>query len=138
MTQDTPDDRGLPFFEGGVAAGFPAPTADENTRVLDLNSLCVRHPAATYYVRARGESMTGAGIDDGDVLVVDRSARVRNGDIIIASIAGEFTVKRLEQSTGRVRLLPENPAFPPIEITPELGAEFFGVVTWIVKNARRP
>ena len=136
MPPEQPQGNSLPFFPDGVAAGFPAPSSDDSNEVLDLNSLCVRHPAATYYIRARGESMIGAGINDGDVLVVDRSVRVRNGDIIIASVAGEFTVKRLEQTAGRVRLLPANPAFPPIEITPELGAEFFGVVTWIVKRAR--
>jgi len=81
--------------------------------------------------------MTGAGIDDGDILVVDRSATVRNGDIIIAAIGGEFTVKRLDKKPGGVRLLPENPAYPPIAITPELGAEFFGVVTWVVKPTRK-
>ena len=122
MAEETP---GVPFFAEGVAAGFPSPATGELNGTLDLNQLCVRHPAATYFVRARGDSMTGAGIDDGDVLVVDRSATVTNGAIIIASIHGEFTVKRLDKQGTKVRLLPENPAYMPIEITPSCGAEFF-------------
>ncbi len=125
------------FFAEGVAAGFPSPAAGENSEQLDLNRLCVRHPSATYFVRARGESMMGAGIADGDILVVDRSERARNGDIIIASLSGEFTVKRLEMHEGRVRLLPENPAYAPITLTPGMDAEFFGVVTSVVKLLRR-
>ncbi len=82
--------------------------------------------------------MVGAGIADGDILVVDRSERARNGDIIIASIGGEFTVKRLEMQNDRVRLLPENPAYTPITLSPETDAEFFGVVTSVVKLLRQP
>ncbi len=138
MTHPTPGEPDTtPFFAEGVAAGFPSPATGEGSEALDLNKLCIRHPQATYFVRARGESMVGAGIGDGDILVVDRSERARNGDIIIASIGGEFTVKRLEMQGGRVRLLPENPAYAPISITPETGAEFFGVVTSVVKNLRR-
>ncbi len=125
-----------PLFAEGVAAGFPSPAAGENSEELDLNRLCVRHPAATYFVRARGESMVGAGIADGDILVVDRSERARDGDIIIAAIDGEFTVKRLEKRGENVRLLPENPSFTPIEIAPGMDAEFFGVVTSVVKVLR--
>ncbi len=126
-----------PLFSEGVAAGFPSPAAGENSGELDLNRLCIRHPSATYFVRARGESMLGAGIADGDILVVDRSERARSGDIIIAAINGEFTVKRLEMNGEHVRLLPENPAFSPIAITPGMEAEFFGVVTSVVKLLRR-
>lgn len=124
----------IPYFAEGVAAGFPSPAVGELNDTLDLNRLCVRHPAATYFVRARGDSMTGAGIDDGDILVVDRSATVTNGAIIIAALNGEFTVKRLEMRKKKVRLLPENPAYLPIEITPASGAEFFGVVTFVIKK----
>ena len=130
------DDPKIPFFAEGVAAGFPSPAVGELNGTLDLNQLCVRHPAATYFVRARGDSMTGAGIDDGDILVVDRSITVTNGAIIIAALDGEFTVKRLELNEKKVRLLPENPAYTPIEITPGSGAEFFGIVTFVIKNLR--
>lgn len=136
-TSSPGDGEGLPLFTDGVAAGFPSPAEGDIHTTLSLDDLCIRHPSATYFVRARGESMIGAGIDDGDILVVDRSATVRNGDIIIASIGGEFTVKRLDKTPGGIRLLPENPAYPPVSITPELCAEFFGVVTWVVKPTRK-
>lgn len=126
-----------PFFSQSVAAGFPSPASDERGEALNLHELCVPHPASTYFVRARGESMVQAGISDGDILVVDRSLRAVDGDIIIASIGGDFTVKRLSLRPGGVRLLPANPSFSPIEITPETGAEFFGVVTWVVKKLHR-
>ena len=126
----------IPFFEESVNAGFPSPAIGDIQGTLDLNSLCIRHPAATYYIRARGESMTGAGIDDGDILVVDRALSPVNGDIIIAALDGEFTVKRLELIDKNVRLLPENPAFSPIRLTPSTQAEFFGVVTWVLKQTK--
>lgn len=124
----------LPFFSEGVAAGFPSPATGDMQGTLDLNALCIRHPAATYYIRARGESMIGAGIEDGDILMVDRALRPSNGDIIIAALDGEFTVKRLELKDKSVRLLPENPNFSPINITAQSNAEFFGVVTWVLKQ----
>ena len=132
--QDTPQPGGIPLFAEGVAAGFPSPALGDVHGTLDLNELCISHPAATYFVRARGESMIGAGISDGDILVVDRSIPARSGHIIIAAVDGQFTVKRCEKSPSGIRLLPENPAFHPISITPNSGAEFFGVVTFIIKK----
>ncbi len=134
MNDDSPSSAGIPLFAEGVAAGFPSPAMGDLNGTLDLNRLCISHPAATYFVRARGDSMVGAGIDDGDILVVDRSLTPTNRRIIIASVNGEFTVKRFEKTATRMRLLPENPAYQPITITPELGAEFFGVVTFIIKR----
>ncbi len=126
----------IPFFAESVQAGFPSPAAGDLSGHLDLTELCVKHPQATYFLRARGESMIGAGIADGDVLVVDRALQARNGDIVIASVHGEFTVKRLEMSEHRVRLLPENPLFQAIEIDANSDAEFFGVVSSVVKMLR--
>ena len=134
MGTDESRSNGAPLFAEGVAAGFPSPAMGDLNGTLDLNRLCISHPAATYFVRARGDSMVGAGIDDGDILVVDRSLTPANRHIIIASVNGEFTVKRFEKTATRMRLLPENPAYRPITITPELGAEFFGVVTFIIKK----
>lgn len=130
------DDR-IPLFAESVAAGFPSPARGDIDSTLSLDELCVRHPAATYFIRARGESMLGAGIGDGDVLVVDRSLPAHDGDIIIAAVDGAFTVKRLEKRGKAVRLLPENPAFSPITLTPGMQAEFFGVVTYVVKQVKR-
>ena len=135
MNGDDSSHAEIPLFAEGVAAGFPSPAMGDLNGTLDLNRLCISHPAATYFVRARGDSMIGAGIDDGDILVVDRSITPTNRRIIIASVNGEFTVKRFEKTSTRMRLLPENPAYKPITITPELGAEFFGVVTFIIKRA---
>lgn len=127
----------LPYFEEGVMAGFPSPVMGELNGTLNLNSLCIQHPATTYYVRARGDSMIGAGICDGDILVVDRSIPPQHGDIIIAAIDGEFTVKRLHRKGGNVFLCPENPAYPSRLLTAEEQSEFFGVVTWILKATYR-
>lgn len=129
-------DAAQPFFEEGVAAGFPSPVIGELSSSLNLNSLCIRHPATTYFVRARGDSMTGAGIDDGDILVVDRGLQPRDGQIVIAAIDGEFTVKRLRIQGQRVILAAENPRFAPRELTQNEVSEFFGVVTWILKATR--
>ncbi|MDO4751417.1 MAG: translesion error-prone DNA polymerase V autoproteolytic subunit [Akkermansia sp.] len=140
MTEESSSARqedALPFFSESVAAGFPSPALGDIQGSLDLNSLCIRHPAATYYVRARGESMLGAGIEDGDILVVDRALSPADGNIIIAAVNGEFTVKRLEIRDGSVRLLPENPAYRPIELCKSDEAEFFGVVTWVIKQLKK-
>ncbi len=133
----SPGESGLPFFTECVAAGFPSPAEGDLRGCLDLNQLCVVNPTATYYVRARGDSMIDAGINDGDILVVDRSLEARNGSIVIAAIGGEFTVKILEKLGRGVRLLPANPAYQPITITPELQAEFFGVVTFVIHRLSR-
>lgn len=126
---DAPDQFPL-FFTHAVAAGFPTPATDDAEGPLDLNRLCIKHPAASYFIRARGDSMIGAGIHDGDILIVDRALQVRNGDIIIASIDGEFTVKRFQRNADSIRLVPENPAYSALEIDREnTSCEFFGVVT---------
>lgn len=121
-----------PLFSNAVAAGVPFQSFDDVDRALDLNELCVRHPAATYFVRAAGDSMTGAGIDDGDVLVVDRSLEALGGDIVVAAVDGAFTVKRLDLSRGRVRLVPENANHAPIELREGETCELFGVVTSVI------
>ena len=124
---------GQPFFEEGVAAGFPTPLMGDTHSMLDLNELCVPRPATTYYVKARGKSMTGAGINDGDILVVDRSLIPSHNDIIIAAIDGEFTVKKLHIQDQLVQLVSAHPDFPPRTLTEVEQSDFFGVVTWIVK-----
>ena len=127
---------GAPLFAESVAAGFPSPAQDDVEQTLDLNALCVKRPAATFFVRVSGESMTGAGIYPGDVLVVDRSLESRHGDIIIAALHGEFTVKELCLKPSP-RLLAHNPAHTHIEL-PEPGAlEVFGVVTGVVRTLQR-
>jgi DNA polymerase V len=111
-----------------VAAGFPSPADDYVERALDLNEHLIRHPAATYFVRASGNSMVNAGIHDGDLLIVDRSIAPADKQIVIAVIAGEFTVKRLCGKGGKIFLCPENDAYPAIEATEESDCRIWGVV----------
>lgn len=126
----------LPLFIERVSAGFPSPAQDYVEQTLDLNELCVKRPAATFFVRVSGDSMTGAGIVADDILVVDRSVRAEHGDIVIASLNGEMTVKTLELKP-RVRLVPHNPAYKPIEIPDGAELDVFGVVVGVVRTMRR-
>ncbi|UCZ55978.1 translesion error-prone DNA polymerase V autoproteolytic subunit [Desulfurispirillum indicum] len=125
----------IPLFVEGVSAGFPSPARDYVDRSLDLNELCIRHPAATYFVRADGDSMIGAGIFSGDILIVDRSLEAADGDIIIACLHGELLVKRLRLQ-GQVRLEAMNPDYPPLELHDESELEVFGVVIHSIRCFR--
>ena len=117
-----------PKLSGSVVAGFPSPAEQYMEPPLDLNELLVKHPAATYFVRVSGDSMTGAGINDGDLLVVDRSLRPADGDIIIACVDGDFTVKVLKMSEG-VRLEPANLNYPALALEKGQELDYFGKVT---------
>jgi len=122
----------LPLFSGKVAAGFPSPADDYIEKNLDLNELLVHKPAATFFVRAQGESMLGAGIHPNDILVVDRSIEAVPGKIVICALNGELTVKRLERDNGQWQLKAENPAYADILIHDELDMVIWGVVTNVI------
>ena len=122
-----------PLFGSYVPAGFPAPAQDYKEESLDLNELCVKHPTATYYVRASGESMLDAGIHNRDILVVDRSLRAVHGNIVVAALNGDFTVKVLCTSPS-LCLEPRNDAFSNIEVGDEDDFEIFGVVTYVIHS----
>jgi DNA polymerase V len=122
----------LPLFLGGVSAGFPSPAEDYTDRKLDLNELLIKNQAATFFVRVDGDSMIGASIHHDDILVVDRSLEAVTGDIVIAILDGELTVKRLVRDAQCARLVAENPDYPFFEITEENGCEIWGVVTSVV------
>jgi DNA polymerase V len=124
----------LPFFGARVPAGFPSPADDYIEGEMDLNELLIHHPAATFFVRAEGDSMEGAGIHSGDILVVDRSLEAGEGDIVIAALDGELTVKRLRRQGERLFLAPENRAWQPIEITPENDFQVWGVVSSVIRQ----
>ncbi len=126
----------IPLFVESVSAGFPSPAADYIEQTLDLNELCIKHPAATYFVRVQGDSMIDAGIQPDDVLVVDRSIQAEHGDIVIAGLYGELTVKELALKP-RVRLLPRNPAYVPMDIPEGVELDVFGVVTNVIRDMRR-
>jgi DNA polymerase V len=124
----------LPLFASKIPAGFPSPADDYIEDMLDLERLLVQHPAATFYLRVSGDSMSGAAIMSGDLLVVDRSIDPAHGRIVVASIDNELTVKRLYRRAGRMALEPENPAYQPIEINDETDLRIWGVVTGVVRQ----
>ena len=110
-------------------AGFPSPAEQYQEPPLDLNELLVRRPAATFFVRVQGDSMAGEGIRDGDLLVVDRSLRPADGDVVIASVDGDFTVKTYRRDKNGIRLEPANPAYPVIRLRHGQELDYFGKVT---------
>jgi DNA polymerase V len=124
----------LPIFSDKVAAGFPSPADDYIDGLLSLDEELIFNKTATYFVRARGLSMIGAGIGDGDMLVVDRSLSPASGDIVIAMVDGEVTVKRFVQNGAVVSLMPANPLFRELEFKDEQILEIWGVVTSMVKK----
>jgi DNA polymerase V len=118
-----------PLFLTPIWAGFPSPAQDFIERELDLNELVIKHPAATFFLRVEGDSMVGAGIHSGDILIADRAIKPRHGHVVVAVIDGEFTVKRLYQKNGEIRLLAENPNYLPLRVSGEMSFEVWGVVT---------
>lgn len=124
----------LPIFLGRLPAGFPSPADDYLEGKLDITKHLVKHPAATFYVRVSGDSMIGAGIHSGDLLVVDRSLEPKNGNVIVAALDGDLTGKRLYQKNGLIRLLPENAQYQPIEIQDGQSFEIWGVVTNVIHS----
>ena len=124
----------LPLAETTIPAGFPSPADDYLESRLDLNKELISNESATFYARVKGDSMTLAGISDGDLLVIDKSKTPVNGYVVVCLIDGEFTVKRLENHGNMYFLMPENPDFKPIEIKPENNATIWGIVTYTIKK----
>ncbi|WP_196806464.1 LexA family protein [Methylobacter luteus] len=122
----------LPLYTDKVAAGFPSPADDYIEKTLDLNELLVKKPAATFFVRAEGESMLGAGIHPNDILVVDRSLEPVAGKVVICALNGALTVKRLKKAAGQWRLAAENPAYVDIVVNEGLELVVWGVVTAVI------
>ncbi|MBV8047468.1 MAG: translesion error-prone DNA polymerase V autoproteolytic subunit [Paludibacterium sp.] len=122
----------LPLFASRVPAGAPVPADDLREADIDLNTLLVRRPEATFMVTVKGESMRDAAILDGDMLLVDRSIEPKNGKIVVAVLNGELTVKRLEKTSAGIRLLPENPDYSPIEVPEDANFFIWGVVTRVI------
>lgn len=114
-------------------AGFPSPAQDLAVNRIDLNDILIQHPEATYFMQVKGNSMTGAGIDDGDRLIVDRAITPRHNHIVIAEIDGEVTVKRLYAKNGLLKLKAENATYPDLVPSPGQQWSVWGVVTYIIK-----
>lgn len=124
----------LPLFSHKVAAGFPSPADDYIEGRLSLDEHLIQHKEATFFVRAKGNSMVGAGIFDGDILVVDKSLTPASGDIVIAVVDGDLTVKRFIKRGGTITLQPENTRFKEIEFKDGQELQVWGVVTSTVKK----
>ena len=129
---ETVTKRKLPLYLSKIRAGFPSPADDYIDRKLDLNEYIVKHPASTFFVKVKGDSMVNAGILSGCILVVDRSLEATNNKIVVAVLDGEFVVKRMKKSRGKVVLFSENPDYQPIEITPDREFSLWGVVTYVI------
>lgn len=136
---DLSKELALTFADGGIRAGFPSPAQDYMGESIDLNRELVRHPATTFYARAVGDSMKGCGIDDGDLLVIDKSIEPRDGDIVVAFIDGDFTLKKvkLEPDGSCLWLMPANEDYPPIKVTEDNHFIVWGVLTYNIKRQLR-
>jgi DNA polymerase V len=134
---DVPSALTRPLVLALVAAGFPSPADDHLDRDLDLHELLIQPPASTFYVRLAGDSMQGAGLYDGDILVVDRSLEPKHTDIVIAVLNGELTVKRLFRQGDLVQLRPANHRYPMITVTPDQELLSWGVVTGSIRQFHR-
>ncbi len=124
----------LPLALSRISAGFPSPADDYVDRGLDLNEHLILHPESTFFLRVRGDSMTGAGIHDGDILIVDRSVQPVSGHVVVAVVSGELMVKRLKFSTAGMALVPEHPDYSPISVTTEMDFEVWGVVRHVIHS----
>ena len=122
----------IPFYNSSIPAGFPSPAEDHIDIPLDLNEHLIRHPAATFYVYAKGNSMQNSGIYDGDLLIVDRAVEPKLKNIVIAVIDGEFTVKRISKIKNKIYLLPDNKEYRPIEIKDSSNFQIWGVVIYTI------
>ena len=125
-----------PMAQDGIHAGFPSPATDYMTQAIDLNKELVKHPAATFYGRVVGDSMIDAGVDEGDILVIDRSLTAKDGDMAVCFVDGEFTLKYLRMKDNELTLVPATPNYPQIHICEGVEFRMWGVVTYIIKKVR--
>jgi DNA polymerase V len=133
-TADTKSELGLPIAEN-IRAGFPSPAEEYIERAFDLNKELIKNPSSTFYGRVRGNSMVDAGINEGDILVIDKSIYPNDGKKAVCYIDGEFTLKTLRVTKDGIYLVPANSEFTPIKITPENEFMVWGIVTYIIHKA---
>lgn len=135
---DTSTSLPLIFADGGIMAGFPSPAQDYISASLDLNTELIRHPASTFYAKVVGDSMCDEGINEDDILIIDRSIEPEHGDLAVCCLDGEFTLKRLCINRGdRIYLMPSNKRYRPIEVTNANDFTVWGVVIFTIKANRR-
>jgi len=133
LIPDTSGELKIAIVEDGISAGFPSPAEDFKETRISLDKTLVKNKEATFYARVEGKSMIGAGLDHGDLLVIDRSLEPKHNKIAVCFIDGEFTVKRLKIEKDTVYLMPENKKYQPIKINPEDNLLIWGVVTYVIK-----
>lgn len=127
----------LPYADEGIRAGFPSPAQDFMEQAIDLNKELIRHPASTFYGRVVGDSMRDENIEEGDILVIDKSLELIDDDLAVCFIDGEFTVKRVRLETNAAWLVPSNPNYPLIKVTENNNFIVWGIVTYTIKKNRR-
>lgn len=118
----------------GISAGFPSPAADFTDTAIDLNKHLIKHPSATYFGRVKGDSMKGKNIDDGDLIIIDKSIEAKDGKIAVCFIDGEFTLKQLKIDKSGIWLMPANDKYKPILCTNDSNLQIWGVVTYVIKK----
>lgn len=134
LSAETDSELNLDFADAGIHAGFPSPAQDYMETGLDLNKALIRHKASTFYGRVVGDSMHDAGIDEGDIIVIDKSLDAHNGDLVVCYVDGEFAIKYLRMEDGKLKLYPANNKYAPIEVTNAEGFRVWGVVTYTIKK----
>lgn len=136
LTFFTPDETrslDIPISSNTVSAGFPSPAEDFKEKRISLDNTLIKNKEATFYARVSGKSMIGAGLDDGDLLVIDRSLEAENGKIVVCFLDGEFTVKRLQIEKDAITLMPENEKYKPIKVSKGSDLLIWGIVTYVIK-----
>ncbi len=135
---DLSTELNLQYADAGIRAGFPSPAQDYINETIDLNKDLIRHPASTFYGRVVGDSMIEEGIQEGDILVIDKSIEPENDDLAVCCLDGEFTLKRIRiTNDNRVFLIPSNRKYRPIEVTPDNEFMVWGIVMYTIKANRR-
>jgi DNA polymerase V len=127
----------IPYANEGIQAGFPSPAQNYINESIDLNVELIKHPASTFFGKVSGDSMIEEGIEEGDILIIDKSLEPINGDLAVCCIDGEFTLKRIEIEDNCIRLMPSNATFKPIVVTPDDQFTVWGIVTYTIKKNRR-
>lgn len=134
---DITSNQPLPFADEGIRAGFPSPAQDYMELAIDLNKELIKHPTSTFYGRVVGDSMRDEGIEEGDILVIDKSLELMDDDLAVCFIDGEFTVKRVRLEPDAAWLIPSNIDYPPIKVTKDNEFIVWGIVTYTIKKNRR-
>ena len=124
----------IPFIENPISAGFPSPAQDFLETGIDLNKELISHPVSTFFGKVKGDSMKNAGIDDGDLIVIDKSLTPKEGDVAVCFIDGDFTLKFIKKDTNCIWLVPANPNYKSIKVTEENNFVIWGIVTFSIKK----